>query len=192
MTEQQPYELVRDAGSFELRRYRAHVVAETTVSADFERAGNQAFRYLFGYISGDNTQGQSISMTSPVVQSAPAAAGRSQKIAMTAPVTQRAEGRNFVVAFVLPASMSEATAPIPTRAEVTLRTVPASLAAVMKFSGRWTSSSYDSHRVALLAAVAAAGLTPLGETRFARFDPPYQPWFLRRNEVAVDVAESGS
>lgn len=56
MTEQQPYEVVRDAGNFELRRYREHVVAETTVSADFERAGNQAFRYLFGYISGDNTR----------------------------------------------------------------------------------------------------------------------------------------
>lgn len=53
-------------------------------------------------------------------------------------------------------------------------------------------SSYDDHRVALLAAVAAAGLTPMGETRFARFDPPYTPWFLRHNEVAVDVTESDS
>lgn len=190
MTEQQPYELVRDEDGFELRRYPAHIVAETTVSADFERAGNKAFRYLFGYISGDNERGESISMTSPVVQSAPAAAARSQKIAMTAPVTQRAEDGNFVVAFVLPASFTEESAPTPTRAEVTLRAVPASLAAVTKFSGRWTHSAYDDHRAALLDAVASAGLTPLGESRFQRFDPPYTPWFLRHNEVAVDVAES--
>jgi hypothetical protein len=49
--------------------------------------------------------------------------------------------------------------------------------------------SWESHRDELLAAVAAAGLVTVGQPRFARFDPPYTPWFLRRNEVLVDVAE---
>jgi SOUL heme-binding protein. len=41
----------------------------------------------------------------------------------------------------------------------------------------------------LRAAIAADGLVEVGEPRLARFDPPFKPWFLRRNEVQIDVAE---
>lgn len=184
MTEQQPYDLVETTPQFELRRYPEHVVAETVVrDASFEDAGSRAFRSLFGYISGDNTARQSIEMTAPVVQSA------SSRIAMTAPVVHQQSDEGFVVAFVLPAGMTEATAPLPARGEVTLRTVPERLVAAVRFSGRWTRASWDSHREGLLAGLAAEGLTAVGEPRFARFDPPYTPWFRRRNEVLVDVVE---
>lgn len=184
MTEQQPYDVVRTTPDYELRRYPQHVVAETLVrDASFEDAGSRAFRYLFGYIQGDNTARQSIEMTAPVVQST------SSRIAMTAPVVQEKREEGFVVAFVLPAAMTEATAPVPTRSEVGLRTVPERLVAATRFSGRWTRASWESHREELDAAVAAAGLTTVGEPRFARFDPPYTPWFLRHNEVLIDVAE---
>ncbi len=186
MTEQQPFELLSGDGDFELRRYPAHVVAETTVDSGFDEAGNRAFRSLFGYISGDNVRQESISMTSPVVQSATAASS-SQRIAMTAPVTQEFRGDQFVVAFVLPATFTEQTAPMPSRADVRLRTVPARLSAVLRFTGRSIQSSYESHRTTLLASVASAGMTTVGGARFARFDPPYTPWFLRHNEVAIDV-----
>ena len=187
MTEQQPYEVVRAEPDFELRRYPEHVVAETLIrDVDFEDAGSRAFRYLFGYISGDNTARQSIEMTAPVVQSS----ARGSRIAMTTPVVQEQSAGGFVVAFLLPAGMTAATAPAPSRPEVTVRTIPEKLTAVLRFSGRWTESSWQKHREDLLAAVHEAGLTVLGEPRFARFDPPYRPWFLRRNEVLVDVAES--
>lgn len=182
MTEQQPYDVVRSLDGFEVRRYPEHVVAETHVTADFEGAGNRAFRYLFGYINGDNVARQSIAMTSPVVQ------GRS-RIAMTSPVVQSGSGEAFTVAFVLPAAMTEATAPLPSRPEVQLRTVPPRLVAAARFTGRWTEGAYERQRAALLAGLADAGLTPVGDAWFARFDPPYTPWFLRRNEVLVEVAE---
>ena len=160
------------------------MLAETLVrDTTFEDAGNRAFRALFGYISGENTARQSIEMTAPVVQSA------SARIAMTAPVVQQRSGDEFVVAFVLPAAMTEVTAPVPARSGVTLRAVPERMAAAVGFSGRWTRASWDSHREALLGSLASDGLTPIGVPRFARFDPPYTPWFLRRNEVLVDVAE---
>ena len=64
MTEQQPYDVVRTEPDFELRHYPAHVVAQTVVrGGSFEGAGSRAFRYLLGYISGDNTGRQSIEMT---------------------------------------------------------------------------------------------------------------------------------
>lgn len=187
MTEQQPYDVVRIWPAFELRRYSTHAVAEVTVSAGFADAGNRAFRSLFGYLSGDNTAKRKVAMTAPVVQAA-APGG----IAMTAPVVQSASGEgSFVIAFVLPAAMTAMTAPEPTRPEVSIREVPSALSAVVRYSGRWTRESYERHCAELLASVAEAGLTPVGDPRFARFDPPYTPWFLRRNEVAVDVVEGG-
>jgi len=187
MTEKQPYDVVRTRPDFELRRYPAHAVAEVTVRAEFADAGNRAFRSLFGYISGDNTAKQKVAMTAPVVQ-----ASSTEKIAMTAPVVQSAAGENsFVIAFVLPAAMTAGTAPEPTRPEVSIREVPSTLSAAVRYSGRWTRESYDRHCAQLLAAIGTDGLTTAGLPRFARFDPPYTPWFLRRNEVVVDVVESG-
>lgn len=187
MTEQQPYEVVQRHPAFELRRYPAHVVAEVEVHGAFEVAGNRAFRSLFGYITGRNQTASSVAMTAPVVQSTPRAA-TSEKVAMTAPVLQADDGAGgYVVAFVLPASLTAETAPVPTDPQVRIRTVPGHLAAAVRYSGRWTESSYRRHLSELESAVRAAGLVTVGAPRFARFDPPFKPWFLRRNEVVQGV-----
>jgi hypothetical protein len=187
VTEEQPFDLVRRYDGFELRRYPAHVVAEVIVRLPFAQAGNPAFRSLFGYISGQNRSRTSVPMTAPVVQSA----GAAQKVAMTAPVIQHGTDEcGYAVAFVLPASMTEETAPEPTDPKVTIRTLPPSLAAVTRYSGRWSQDSYERHCADLLKAIGAEGLTVVGTPRFARFDPPFKPWFLRRNEVIVDVEET--
>lgn len=194
MTEQQPYDVVREYGSFELRRYPSHLVAETTVEGGFEAAGSRAFRLLFAYISGANRSSQAVSMTAPVVQSA-----GSQKIAMTAPVVQEAASAAPVpeaaagtagthrVAFVLPSDFTLDTAPQPTDPRVVLRKVLEEEAAVIRFSGRWSAARYSEHLDKLLEALPAVGLVPKSGPRFARFDPPYRPWFLRRNEIIVPV-----
>jgi len=190
MTEQQLFELVRRYPHFELRRYPDYVVAEVRVTADFDRAGNAAFRYLFNYISGSNTAQQKLAMTAPVLQG-PA----SEKLAMTAPVLQSGPPPGsggpgeFVVAFVLPAGVTADTAPVPTDPRVTVREVPGSLSAVQGFSGSGSAAAFDRHNTGLQSAMKLAGLTPVGAPRFARFDPPFKPWFLRRNEVAQDVRE---
>ncbi|MFT2816348.1 SOUL family heme-binding protein [Leifsonia sp. A12D58] len=185
MTEQQPYNVVRTEPGFELRSYPQHVVAEVTVRAPFSDAGNRAFQYLFRYISGENSGSRKIAMTAPVVQSP------GSSIAMTAPVVQRpgTDADTHVIAFVLPASLTEESAPRPTNSAVTLRTIPEALSAVSTYSGRWNEKGYDEHCEQLLEQVATAGLTAVGTPRFARFNPPLTPWFLRRNEVVVDVLD---
>ncbi|AMM32976.1 heme-binding protein [Sinomonas atrocyanea] len=200
MTEQQPYELLRRYADFELRRYPAHTVAEVEVDASFDRAGNAAFRHLFNYISGNNTARQSLAMTAPVVQGAAPGRPPSQKVTMTAPVLQsgpldasRAGGAAagegaYAVAFVLPAGMTEESAPVPADPRVRIRTVPGSTAAVLRFSGRGSGEAFAKRSRELRDAMAAAGLEPSGPPRFARFDPPFKPFFLRRNEVVQDVA----
>lgn len=188
MTEQQPYDVLEEHDGFELRRYPAHVVAEVTVRGSFGGAGNQAFRPLFRYISGNNRSSSSVAMTAPVVQEPAAAATASTKVAMTAPVVQsQEENGEFVVAFVLPADLTEETAPVPVDPQVRIRTVPERLAAARRYSGRWSESAYRGHVTELQDAVARAELEPVGAPRFARFNAPYTPWFLRRNEVVQDV-----
>jgi hypothetical protein len=191
MTEQQPYEPVRRYAHFELRRYPAYVVAEIHVTATFDRAGNAAFRHLFNYISGSNTARQKLAMTAPVIQET----GTPEKIAMTAPVLQSGplpgsgQPADFVVAFVLPEGVTAETAPVPSDSEVRIRAVPGSLAAALRFSGSGSEAAFEEHNTGLQAALVLAGLTPVGPPRFARFDPPFKPWFLRHNEVIQDVQE---
>jgi hypothetical protein len=184
VTEKQAYEVVRTYEDFELRRYAPHVVAEVVVRAPFEEAGNTAFRTLLGYISGQNRSASKVAMTAPVIQREP------QTIAMTEPVEQRETGEGeYAVAFVLPSSLTLDQAPIPTSPEVQLHERPAVLAAAHQYRGRWTQASFEQHRAELDSAIAAAGLTPVGSPRWARFDPPFMPFFLRRNEVVQDVTE---
>ena len=183
MTEQQPYEVVREGNGYELRRYPACVIAEVTVAAGFDEAGSLAFRPLVNYIGGSNRTRESLAMTAPVVQS--------RKLDMTAPVVQQTgEDGQQVVAFVLPKSVTLDSAPVPADPRVVIREIPPSLTAVARYSGRWSESSYDHHVAALRKVLAADGLTAVSEPRLARFDPPFKPWFLRRNEVHIDVAEA--
>lgn len=185
MTEQQPYVVERTLGDIEVRRYPRHVVAQTTVEASFEDAGGRAFPRLVSYIGGQNRTRASIEMTAPVTQQ-----GDSQKIAMTAPVTQRGQNTRHVVAFVLPAELTIDTAPEPTNPEVQLCEVAPRLSVAVMFSGRANEGTFAGHRDTLLATLEQAGLEPVGEPRYARFDPPYKPGFLRRNEVVQDVREA--
>ena len=187
MTEQQRYETVERRDGFELRRYPAHLVAEIEVAGSFDEAPNRAFRPLAGYINGANRSRRRIAMTAPVTQQA---AGP-ERIAMTAPVPQQAAGQpgRYLVQFVMPPHLTAETLPVPHDARVRTREIPPHLAAAVRVSGRWTHQAFDERAGALRRAVAAAGLRPAGPMRYARFNPPWTPWFARRNEVVLPVEE---
>jgi hypothetical protein len=179
--EEAPFQTVRKVGDIEIRRYPAIVVVETTVSGDLESAGDTGFRPLFDYIDGQNVRRENIAMTAPVIQ-------QGEKIAMTAPVIQEGGSGRYVVQFVLPARYTLATAPAPTNPAVRLREVPARTVAVVRYSGRWTQSNYDEALARLRAGMAAANLAPKGDPIWARYDPPFLPGFLRRNEIMIEIA----
>lgn len=190
--EEPGYEVVRAAPDFELRRYKPYLVAETEVSGDFDDVGNTAFRVLADYIFGNNTSATKLEMTAPVNQRPAQQSG--EKIAMAAPVTQRpagqaADGQSYVVSFVMPSGFTLETLPKPKSPNIHLRQEPSRLMAVNRYSGRWTKANYQEHEKVLLEAVKAAGLRPVGTPVYARYNPPFTPWFMRRNEVMVEVAE---
>ncbi|MHA6524731.1 SOUL family heme-binding protein [Tessaracoccus sp. G1721] len=184
MTEQQPYEVLRRFPRFEVRRYPEHLVAEVEVDGSFTGAGNQAFGTLVAFISGRNSAQGKVAMTAPVVQEQASA-----RIKMTAPVVQQSGAADrHVVAFVMPAEYSLETLPTPSDPRVKVRQVPEQVAAVKGFTGRWTEHIYRKQLAELRAAVDQAGLEACGVPRFARFDPPWTPWFRRRNEVVLPVS----
>lgn len=180
--EEPSYEVLQQNGNFELRQYAPYVVAETRVEASFEEAGSIAFQRLFRYISGNNVTQQKIAMTAPVTQSA------GEKISMTAPVVQVADGNAYLVAFTLPASYTLATAPKPLDPTVQIRQVPAQHIASWRYSGRWTANNYRETEALLRERLEELGLIARGAPVLARYDPPFKPWFMRRNEVLIPVA----
>ena len=167
---------------FEIRQYAPQIVAETLVEGDFKKVGNQGFRRLFDYISGNNRRKQSIAMTAPVTQQA-----NSEKIAMTAPVTQQKVDNKWRITFMMPAEYSLEDLPDPTDTRVTLKQDPGRLVAAIKYSGTWSKSRYEEKKAVLEDFIARRGLNPAGEPIWARYDPPFMPWFLRRNEVLIPV-----
>lgn len=187
--EQPTYTVERAEGHFELRRYAPRVVAETLVEGEFEASGNEAFRRLAGYIGGANRGRTSIAMTAPVTQES-----GSEKIAMTAPVTQEADGSRFRFTFTMPAEHTLETLPEPLDDRVRLRPEPPRRVAAIRYRGTWSRARYETERERLQQWIRAAGLTPAGAAPpvWARYDPPFMPWFLRRNEIWIEVADPSS
>ena len=180
--ERAKYTVLEKEDSFELRKYEPYIVAETIVEGDFDDAGNEGFRRLFDYISGKNRKRQSISMTAPVSQEP-----ESVKIPMTAPVNQVRVGEKYRITFLMPAEYTMETLPESLDTRVKLKEVPGQLIAVFRYSGTWSRDRYEEKRVKLQALMRQRDLEPAGEPIFARYNPPFMPWFLRRNEVLIPV-----
>ena len=180
--EEPAFTSVMKEGNFEVRDYAALVVAEVTVTGEQKEAASKGFRLLAGYIFGGNTRRQSIAMTAPVAQQP-----SSEKIAMTAPVTQTLDGTTWTVRFTMPSEYKLDTLPKPDDPKVQLRRLPPERFAVLRFSGLARSSSVVEKTRELLELTKTHGLTAVGNVSLAQYNPPWTPWFMRRNEVMVPV-----
>jgi hypothetical protein len=180
--EKAKYSVLETKGKIEVRMYEPSIVAETAVDASFDEAGDTAFGRLFGYISGENRTQHKIAMTAPVNQE-PAF----EKIAMTTPVSQQRAGGRYVVSFLMPSEYTMETLPEPTDPAVELRRVPQRRMAAIRYSGGWSKERYEKNLARLEAFIQDERLEPTGEPIFARYDPPFQLPFFRRNEVLIPV-----
>jgi effector-binding domain-containing protein len=178
------YEIVERMDGLEVREYEPYLVAETRVQGTLETAGNQGFRILAAYIFGNNQGKQRIAMTSPVSQEG----AEGSKIAMTAPVTQERVGAEFVIRFMMPSELSLSTLPTPNDRRIEIREIPARRLAAIRYSGRWTKERYEVYLTKLRETLRRNGYEPVGEPLWARYNPPFMPWFLRRNEILTDFA----
>lgn len=181
--EQPKYAVTLKDGDYEVRRYEPYIVAEVVVTGDQGQAVQQGFRKLAGYIFGGNAGSQKIAMTAPVAQK-PAG----EKIPMTSPVTQAPNGSgNWTVQFMMPPGYTLESLPKPNDPDIRFRVEPGREMAVLHFSGVARDQSYRERTENLKRWAASKGISVKGEAVLAQYDPPWTLWFMRRNEVLLEI-----
>ena len=168
--EEPDYEVLSETDSYEIRRYAPYIVARVDVEGDAGSAGNEAFRILAGYIFGDNQE--------------------DAKMKMTAPVESQRSGSDtdrYTYAFVMESKYTMESLPRPNDPRIRLSEVEPKTVAAVRYSGRWTENNYRRHLAKLRSALSADGVTTRGEPMLARYNSPFTPWFLRRNEILLEL-----
>ena len=180
--EERAYTVVQSDRSIEVRDYDPAIVAETIVDAEFEDAGSPGFRILVEYISGANTQRESIAMTAPVTQ-----IPEGERIAMTAPVTQELVKQGYRITFMMPSGRTLEDLPIPLDDRIVLREEPGQRYVAIRYSGFWSEKNYQQKLETLTRWMSEKRLKAQGPAIWARYDPPFMPWFFRRNEILIPI-----
>ncbi|MBC8191654.1 MAG: heme-binding protein [Candidatus Marinimicrobia bacterium] len=180
--EEAKYTVVQKDGQFEIRDYESYLLAEINIEGSMEGASSMAFRPLFNYISGANRSQTKVSMTSPVSQEV-----GNEEIKMTTPVSQERNQNSWAISFMMPQHFTLETIPTPEDNRVQIREVSGRRVATIRYSGFWSEKGYSKHKAKLESWIAAQGLEPAGPAIWARFNAPFTPWFLRRNEVQIPV-----
>ena len=159
--EEPTYEVLLTVGDVEFRRYDPYMLAEVTVDGDSQ--DSRAFRILAGYIFGDNAKSEKMNMTAPV------------------------ETRGSDYAFVMERKYSFNTLPLPNDERIRIIEREGRVVAALRFSGRWSQGNIRKHEGQLLDALAGMDVEMTGAPELARYNSPFTPWFLRRNEIIVPV-----
>ena len=168
MTEVQKYSVLEVKNGFEIRDYEPHILLTTIEPGNMNSAGNRAFSKLAGFIFGGNS--------------------KDQKIAMTAPVLEVPGTNGYAVSFVMPSDMKLEDMP-EANPGLTITQMPASQYAAIQFSGMATDELFSRKEKALREALQKANLSSSGAAEYARYNGPWTPFFMRRNEVLIPLPE---
>ena len=184
-TEEAEFTLIHKENNFEIREYSPRIIAQVSVSGNFNDSSSAGFKSLADYIFGNNVindKSQKIAMTAPVV-----AEPTSEKITMTAPVLAEGKNSEWLISFVMPKEYSMESLPKPNNSAVILIERPKEKYAVVVFSGLVRESSYNEKATLLNEFVKIQGLSSVGSLLIARYNPPWTLPFFRRNELMVKV-----
>lgn len=195
------HQIVDTPDGFELRDYAPYIVAETEVTADFAQASDPAFRRLVDYVQGNNVGGRRLPMIAPVMQQrlqhpldtnttidrpaptqAQAQDQRPARESADDPTAQR-----WLFRFALPKEYRLPMLPRPLDEQVRLRRLEPGRVAALRYRGNWSEERFREKADELLEHLHVARLVPVGTPVFARYNTAFVPWFLRRNEVLIQV-----
>ena len=172
--EEPKYLILKSNKNYEIRQYNDRLAVEVEYSNE-----DSGFRYLFNYISGENTKSEKVSMTVPVTQSV--------KINMTAPVTQSTKNGKMVMQFFLPSKFTLDTAPKPTNNRVNLVVLDGKIYAVIKYSGRVTKKNFQKNYEKLKEYLIKDKINFIEPAIRATFNGPFTLPIFRRNEVMMEI-----
>jgi len=170
MTNTIPYVVIAHTGEVEIRKYPEMILA--TVSGGTEE---ELFSILYGYISGKNRTGMHIPMTAPVITGV--------KIPMTTP----AISSENTMSFVMPKTYEEGFLPVPFDSRVSLQTLAERKVAVLRFSGIVHAHTVQEMADRLFAFLSQEKIPMASSPFLMRYNSPWTPGFLRRNEVGIEV-----
>jgi hypothetical protein len=166
------YKVLKKLEAVEIRRYPTMVVARV------DGYGDGGFNLLFRFISGNNLQKAKVAMTAPVI---------SEKIAMTAPVIS-GDGS---LGFVMPEGYTAESNP-PGLSTSGLGLYKSSREIWPLSSSPEVEQAHFWGQGQAVAGRAGQGGHPERRRGFLHeVQLPFTPWFMRRNEVAVEVERKG-
>lgn len=167
--QEQSYTVSQKNEHFEVRQYQHTTFAQTTQKGGYADAMSAGFKELANYIFAKNRDGE--------------------KIAMTAPVLFAPKGTDcWHIRFVLPSPYTKKTAPKPANKEVRLYDAGQRTIAVRRVSGAPTWKEWQKEEKTLREQLAKNGLRARGRSWYARYNPPWIPSFMRRNEIMIEIA----
>lgn len=152
------YEVAETLSSdIEIRQYGDQIWISATHNGD-----DASFMVLASYIFGRNKEEQRVAMTAPVIT----------------------DGR---MSFILPEGMTPEEAPTPDGQAIDFTQVPARKLATLQFSWWTTPERVKLKTGTLLEVLEENGIEVVGQPFLMRYNDPWTPPFMRRNEVAVEV-----
>jgi len=167
MIEQPKYTVIKRQSQFEIRKYQSFTMIEST---DLDLQSYQGFRLAFNFIQGDNEQGK--------------------KIAMTVPVVNQLNDKGIqTTAFVMPPKMKHNDVPLPLNQNLRKVLIPERICAVYRFSFNPKMDKIRSYENLLRTWVELEGYKIVGNLQLARYNPPFIPGFLKRNELWFEVIQ---
>ncbi len=157
-TDRPVYSLIRKLSSnVEIRQYEEQNWIKTRFDGD-----DGSFRTLASYIFGQNEEKKSIPMTAPVIS-------------------------GQYMAFILPVGFTERNAPQPDGQQIEFVSVPPRQLATLRFSWFTSSERVSRKTLELLSVLRSQEISTEGEPFLMRYNDPWTPPFMRRNEVAIQV-----
>lgn len=182
--EEPKYSVLKEYENFEIRNYDSYLVAEVDIEGSYNKTGNEAFRILAGYIFGDNQSSTKMNMTAPVESEA---IQTSERMNMTAPVFSNKNFNGYTYRFVMESKYTQETLPVPNNSKIRITEIKDRVMAVISFSGRWSQKNFEKHEQILVNDLKNAGIGVASEAIYARYNAPFTPWFLRRNEIMFEI-----
>jgi len=162
--EEPDYTVLKKESEIEIRQYKNFLTASIEIEGNRKEAIGKGFRFLFKYISGENKNKESISMTIPVMQ--------------------KSSGNNkWNVSFVVPKKFDIKNAPQPDNVNIQLKNNSDLKVIAITFSGLFSDGNIQENETKLRNYIKEKGIKIEKPAIYAGYNAPWTPWFLKRNEV---------
>ncbi len=160
--ETQKYDLIFSEDDFEIRFYHSSVKAKVVS----QKNANGNFYKLFQFISGNNSKGE--------------------KIEMTTPVYIKEDNNSNTMEFVMPSSFNIESISKPNDKSIEIYESKAKYFACVRYGGYSNSGKFKTHSKKLIEKLSELNIKTIGDLFYVSYNSPYKV-FNRRNEVMVEI-----